>query len=122
MLCPLLIISQSEILIQIVDINSYIKWQTVPIQISWLLQKPTDLDLHCLQEVYPDSAGQGYLSYLKVSSMSKENPSEKISNWLLSHQLQTCATECKADLGMWRTVGYPGTRTVSTEMRQSSAK
>ena len=23
--------------------------QTVQIQISWLLQKPTDLDLHCLQ-------------------------------------------------------------------------
>ena len=30
------------------------------IQITWLLQKPTDLDLHCLQrQVYPDSAGQG---------------------------------------------------------------
>ena len=25
------------------------EWQTVQIQISWLLQKPTDLDLHCLQ-------------------------------------------------------------------------
>ena len=30
------------------------------IQISWFLQKPTDLDLHCLQRrVYPGSAGQG---------------------------------------------------------------
>ena len=30
------------------------------IQISWLLQKPTDLDLHCLQNrVYPGSGGQG---------------------------------------------------------------
>ena len=29
------------------------------IQVSWLLQKPTDLDLHCLQNrVYPGSAGQ----------------------------------------------------------------
>ena len=27
----------------------HIQWQTVQIQISWLLQKPTDLDLHCLQ-------------------------------------------------------------------------
>ena len=44
--CPL---SQSDSLIQIVDINSDTKWQTVQIQISWLLQKPTDLDLHCLQ-------------------------------------------------------------------------
>ena len=47
--CPLLIVSQSDSLIQIVDINSYTDWQTVQIQISWLLQKPTDLDLHCLQ-------------------------------------------------------------------------
>ena len=30
------------------------------IQISWLLQKPTDLDLHCLQNrIYLGSAGQG---------------------------------------------------------------
>ena len=30
------------------------------VQISWLLQKPTDLDLHCLQNrVYPVSARQG---------------------------------------------------------------
>ena len=43
---PLLIASQSDYLIQIVDINSHTEWQTVQIQISWLL---TDLDLHCLQ-------------------------------------------------------------------------
>ena len=29
------------------DRNSHFQWQTVQIQISWL-QKPTDLDLHCL--------------------------------------------------------------------------
>ena len=31
------------------------------IQISWLLQKPTDMDLHCLQRqgIYPGSAGLG---------------------------------------------------------------
>ena len=46
---PFLIVSQSDYLIQIVDINSHTEWQTVQIQISWLLQKPTDLDLHCLQ-------------------------------------------------------------------------
>ena len=43
------IFRQSDYLIQIVDINSHTEWQTVQIQISWLLQKPTDLDLHCLQ-------------------------------------------------------------------------
>ena len=46
---PFLIFSQSNYLIQIVDTNSHTEWQTVQIQISWLLQKPTDLDLHCLQ-------------------------------------------------------------------------
>ena len=46
---PFLIGSQSDYLIQIVDINSQTEWQTVQIQISWLLKKPTDLDLHCLQ-------------------------------------------------------------------------
>ena len=46
---PLLIFSISEYLIQMVYINSHIEWQTVQIQISWLPQKPTDLDPHCLQ-------------------------------------------------------------------------
>ena len=46
---PLLIFGQSDYLIRIVAINSHIKWQTVQIQISWLLWKPTDLDLLCLQ-------------------------------------------------------------------------
>ena len=46
---PLLIFSQSDYLIRTVAINSHTYWQTVQIQISWLLQKPTDLDLHCLQ-------------------------------------------------------------------------
>ena len=46
---PLLIFSQSDYLIQVVDTNSNTEWQTVQIQIRWLLQKPADLDLHCLQ-------------------------------------------------------------------------
>ena len=46
---PLLIVSQSDDFIQIVDTNSNTEWQTVQIQISWFLQKPTDLDLYCLQ-------------------------------------------------------------------------
>ena len=47
---PLLFFSQSDYFIQIGDTNSHTKWQSVQIQISWLLQKkPTDLDLHCLQ-------------------------------------------------------------------------
>ena len=45
---PLLISSQSDYLIWLFDRNAHITWQTVQIQVSWLLQKPTDLDLHCL--------------------------------------------------------------------------
>ena len=45
----LLSFSQSDHLIWNVAINSHTLWQTVQIQICWLLQKPTDLDLHCLQ-------------------------------------------------------------------------
>ena len=47
---PLLIFSQSDYLVQVVDTGSNTEWQTVKIQISWLLQNPTDLDLHCLQK------------------------------------------------------------------------
>ena len=58
--CPHLIFSQSVYLIWAIATNSNTKWQTVQIQISWLLQKPTDLDLHCLQSrAYQGSAGQG---------------------------------------------------------------
>ena len=46
---PLLMVSHLDSLIQIVDINSHSEWQTVQIQISWLLKKPTNLDLHYLQ-------------------------------------------------------------------------
>ena len=46
---PLLIFSQSVYLIQAVDTNSNTELQTVQIQISWFLKKPTDLDLHCSQ-------------------------------------------------------------------------
>ena len=49
---PLLIFSQSYYmyLIQVADTNLASKGQTVQIQISWLLlQKPADLDLHCLK-------------------------------------------------------------------------
>ena len=49
--CPLQIFSQSDYTFWIVDINLHTEWQTVQIQISWLLQKPTDLDLHCLQRL-----------------------------------------------------------------------
>ena len=65
---PLLIFSQSDYLIQIVDINSHIEWQTVQIQISWLLQKPTDLDLHCLQQ-----QGISVFSRTRVNSLHASN-------------------------------------------------
>ena len=53
----LLIFSQSDNLIRIVAINSHTYWQTVQIQISWLLQIYTV----CKSRVYPVSAGQGLI-------------------------------------------------------------
>ena len=48
-------ITRSRLLIY----NHTLNDKTVQIQITWLLQKPTDLDLHCLKgKVYPGSAGQ----------------------------------------------------------------
>ena len=55
---PLLIFSQSDYLIQIVDTNSQTSRQTMQIQIIWLRQ--IDLALHRLQnQGISGSAGQG---------------------------------------------------------------
>ena len=63
---PLLTDSQSDCLIQVVDTNLHTEWQTVQIQISWLLNKPTDLDLYvCKGWVYPGPAGPG----LKIAGL-----------------------------------------------------
>ena len=70
---PLLIFSQLVYLIRVIDTNSNTEWQTGQIQIS-LLQKPTDLDLHCLQRQGNSygctSAGQGLMMF---SSRNKKN-------------------------------------------------
>ena len=44
------------------------------IQISWLLQKSTDLDLHCFKgRVYPDSAGQGLILICETKTKKKKH-------------------------------------------------
>ena len=66
---PLLISSQSDYLIQVFDKNSHISWQTVQIQISWLLQKQTDLDLHCLlRQSMMCLARDGLINPMKLST------------------------------------------------------
>ena len=57
---PIQIFSQSNCLIQIVDINSHTEWQTVYIQISWLLRSQL-IKIYTVYKgrVYPGSAGQG---------------------------------------------------------------
>ena len=58
--CPFRIFSQSDYLIQIVDINSHTEWQTMQIQISWLLRSQLIwIFTVCKGRVYPGSAGQG---------------------------------------------------------------
>ena len=66
MLHPLLIFSQSDYLIQFVDTNSHTEWQTVQIQISWLLQ--IWIYTVCKGRVYPGSAGQGLTTDLPATS------------------------------------------------------
>ena len=39
----------SVLLIGLIILNMHVVWKTVWILISWLLQKPADLDLHCFQ-------------------------------------------------------------------------
>ena len=49
------------------------KWQIVQIQIRWLLEKPSDLDLHCLQKQgCPGSRGLGLTRGIRVFSKRKE--------------------------------------------------
>ena len=57
---PLQIFSQSDYLIQIFYINSNTEWQTVQIQISWLLRSQLIwIYTVCKDNVYPGSAGLG---------------------------------------------------------------
>ena len=63
---PLLIFSQSNCLIQVVDTNLHTEWQTVQIQINWLLQKRTDQDLQCLQR-----QGTSGFSWTRVKDTAK---------------------------------------------------
>ena len=60
MRCLFQIFSQSDYLIQIVDVNLHTEWQTVQIQISWLLRSQLIwINTVCKGNVYPGSAGQG---------------------------------------------------------------
>ena len=83
---PFLIFSQSDYLIQIVDINSHTEWQTVQIQVSWL-QKPTDLDLHCLQR--QDISG---FSRTRVKNPTTSR-GDIVLSLLNSESQQTCISE-----------------------------
>ena len=75
---------------------NYIEWQTVQIQIIWLLQKPTDLDLHCLQrQGYLESAGirvnifllfffQKYWTWYFMQIVSIGNSGKNRKKWNIS--------------------------------------
>ena len=55
------------------------------IQISWLLQKPTDLDLHCLQrQGNPGSAGQGLINY-NLDTKANEKTDKQTNGIVLLH-------------------------------------
>ena len=60
-MCPLLIVSQSDCLIQVVDTNPHTNWQKVQIKISWLL---IWIYTACKDRAYLGSAGLGLISAL----------------------------------------------------------
>ena len=64
MLYSLQIVSKSDYFIQVVDTNSHTEWQTVEIQISWLLRSQL-IWIHtvCKGRVYPGSAGPGLRNF-----------------------------------------------------------
>ena len=67
---PFLIVSQSDYLIQIIDINLHTEWQTVQIQIRNQLIWVCTV---CKDRVYPGSAGQGlrYMWHNRIAYMNK---------------------------------------------------
>ena len=100
--CPPLIVSQSDYLIQVVDTNSHSAWQTVQIQINWLLQKPTDLDLHCFQrQGISRFRVQGQYSYFYINYRGTSNAFPQhvfIENFTWTPPLSRTMVKCS----MWQ--------------------
>ena len=71
--CPLLIVSQSDSLIQILYMNSHTEWQTMQIQfrsqLTWVFTV-------CKGRIYPGSAGQELINK-KVREKSREYHNHK---------------------------------------------
>ena len=84
---PFLIFRQSDDLIHIAHINSRTEWQTVQIQISWLLQKQSELDRHCLQR-----QGLSEFSRTRVKLLS--------SCLKLSARYQLFSYQCLVSIGL----------------------
>ena len=82
--------------------NSHSEWQTVQIQFSWLLQKPTDLDLHCLQR-----QGISGFSMTRVTVLSKvaaECSNKLILSFSEKIRLHIMWIFCKVDISVKRQV------------------
>ena len=77
----LLIFSQWDYLIQVVNKKSHTQWQTVQIQISWLLKKPTDLDLHCLQRQSISGFSRTRVNF-STTFISLQKPKEDVADRL----------------------------------------
>ena len=89
---PLLIVSQSDSLIQIVDINSHTDWQTVQIQRSQLIWIYTV----CKGRAYPGSAGQGLsvkLEQYSLSSKALDKGVLQINIFFSYFSMKTCCTQ-----------------------------
>ena len=85
---PFQIFSQSDYLIHIVDINSHTEWQTVQIQISWLLRSV------CKGRVYPGSVGQGLRIEIIISPDKGRN---QVVSFVIFRQKKNNAKQDRAE-------------------------
>ena len=89
--CPFLF-SQSDYLIQIIDINSYTELQTVQIQISWLLRSQLIwIYTVCKSRVYLGLAGQGlklivFGALYQVATFCYQQ-FDQVANWIFRQQI-----------------------------------
>ena len=65
---------QPNRILEVVNTNSHIEWQTVQIQISWLVKKPTELDLHCLQRQGISESARSGLTLFNTYPAVHDNP------------------------------------------------
>ena len=110
----LLLSSQSDYIIKVANTNSLTEWQTMQVQISWLLKKPLIwINTVCKGRAYPGSAGQGlinitscFLGILQVKKKKVLNQAVTLKSLtlvLLNPDIPCLCKQCRSrSVGFWR--------------------